>query len=179
MRLAYLLLCLLILSCETKDNNKTLPGSITIKQDSLVVADTAKTIIGKQRIYKSEIPYTKITNSTQVKIISSSKHLDTASIHFEDDREKCNNWNLSEKDIKAILTSSIEIDGPEWHHLYAIFPCYYGGEISIDGKISSYEINAGASSVVFFKDTSVWLGYKKPDFEKYFLLGPAYIRDPE
>ena len=75
--------------------------------------------------------------------------------------------------IEQIVRNSKEIDGQAFHHYYDVLPCYYSGKINIDGKSASYEVNAGAFTVLFFKDTSIYLGYTRNDYKKYFLVGPG------
>ena len=47
------------------------------------------------------------------------------------------------------------------------------GKLKIDGEHAIYTINAGAFSIIEFRDTSIVIGYKKKDHKKYFLLGPG------
>ncbi|HLG39061.1 MAG TPA: hypothetical protein VI461_05305 [Chitinophagaceae bacterium] len=118
----------------------------------------------------------KISNKVRIEVLSINKFMDSAHANvnsFKIDKIKCSEWSLSKENIKTIISVSEAIDSHELHYMYDVYPCYFIGEITVNGKHAGYTINAGAFSIIEFKDTSLILGYKKPDYKKYFLLGPG------
>lgn len=117
--------------------------------------------------------YAKISPKSVIEILSLNKGRDTSSKFLKLYSAKCSAWTLSKRDMKNIFLTSKEIDGQEVHHYYDVLPCYYSGKATIDGRLASYELNAGAFVVLMYKDTSIYLGYKKDDYKNYFLTGPG------
>jgi hypothetical protein len=165
----------MLFSCGNSDYNATVAAQQdVIKKDTLpiVSVDSAvkKQVSNKQA---SSSLYTKIDQNTKIEVQTVKKSIDTASKFFSKYSNKCTDWNLNKDEILKILKSSTEIDGQEFHNYYDVLPCYFSGEVNISNQLASYEINAGAFVTIFFKDTSIYLGYKRNDYKKYFLLGPG------
>jgi hypothetical protein len=171
----FLLFCSIVfLSCNSGNENKSSsPQNQNTNQDTLPVNDSNGIAKKKVQNRQTDSPYTKITQQTVIEVRTVNKKFDTTSKFLKVYAEKCDNWKLNEEGILNILRNSKEMDGQEFHHYYDVLPCYYSGKVSIDGNLASYEINAGAFTTLFYKDTSVYLGYKKDDYRKYFLVGPG------
>lgn len=107
-----------------------------------------------------------------VKVLSAKKIMDSSSVYFKKDASMCNKWSLTMADIQKILIESEEISGHEAHYFYEILPCRYEGNAIINGKKAVYTINAGSLSEVKTADTTIFYGFKKKKFDRYFLSGP-------
>jgi hypothetical protein len=170
LKVIFLFNLLMLLSCDNNKTNKEphIQSQVTNPDSTHTTADTVKK---PERDIQSKSPYIRFTKKTPIDILDIKKEFDTTSNFFKSYKEKCDSWKLTKQDALNIFLSSTEIDGQEFHHYYDVLPCYYSGEINIDGKLASYKINAGAFTTIFFKDTSIYLGYKKGDYKKYFLVG--------
>jgi hypothetical protein len=113
----------------------------------------------------------KYSSYKNIEVLTAEKVADSSSIHYPSYKSTYLNWQLTKEDIKTIIKLSEEIDGAEWHYFYLDLPFYYKGNAIIDGKEARYKVNAGATTVLFFADTTIMLGYKKDDFKKYFVEG--------
>lgn len=107
------------------------------------------------------------------RILSAKKIYDTNSKYWDEFSEKCTQWNLTKQDMVNILLSSLKVNGHEAHYYYENLPCSYRGELIINKKKARFIINAGALSEIKFNDTTIFYGYKKNDFKRYFILGPG------
>jgi hypothetical protein len=162
------------LSCNNADEKKSFSlKNENTKQDPLAAGDTTSKAKKQVQYDRTDSPYTKITEKSIIEIQTGNKKFDTTSKFLKLYSDRCDAWKLSKKDILQIVRNSKEMDGQEFHHYYDVLPCYYSGKIDIDGKSASYEINGGAFTTLFFKDTSVYLGYKGKDYKRYFLVGPG------
>lgn len=135
------------------------------------VIDSTAIKAWRELLAKAESPYVKITSSTVLEVLQFSKAIDSNANFLPNYAQACDKWTLTAQKIEQILRTSKEIAGSEWHYLYSDLPCSYTGTVNINGKLAAFSINAGAVTTLAFKDTSVWLGYAKPDFKKYFLEG--------
>lgn len=171
----YLSSVLMLFSCgNSEDNSIVTEQQKKIKNDTLPVV-VIDSVLGKQVSYKptSSSPYMRIDQKTKIEVQTFAKSIDVSSKFFSKYSDGCAGWNLDKNEIVSILKSSIEIDGQEYHNYYDVLPCYCSGQVKINDKLVSYEINAGSFITLFFKDTSIYLGYKGNDYKKYFLLGPG------
>ncbi|HEY1046356.1 MAG TPA: hypothetical protein VGF79_07950, partial [Bacteroidia bacterium] len=82
----------------------------------------------------------------------------------------CKNWSLTVKDIEDILMNSEIIDAIDVHNEFYTLQCYYKGRLSYKGNEYAYEVTAGSFSVLYNRDTSIYLGYFKD--KNYFLVKP-------
>jgi len=95
-----------------------------------------------------------------VQVLSARKVKDTYSNYFKQYRALCKDWKLNKATVANILQNSQIIDGHEYHKHYKRMPCYIIGEAIINCNIKAkYELNAGASAVLFLPDTAYHLGY--------------------
>lgn len=108
-----------------------------------------------------------------IKILSVKKVCDTNSKYLDRYAESCKKWNLTKEDVVNILLSSEKISGHEAHYFYGILPCSYKGDLIINEKRAKFIINAGALSEIKYSDTTIFYGYKKNDYKKYFVIGPG------
>ncbi len=103
-----------------------------------------------------------------VEVLSARKVKDTYSNYFKEYRALCKDWKLNKATVANILENSKIIDGHEYHNQYKRMPCYIIGEAIINCNIKAkYELNAGASAVLFLPDTAYHLGYIG---NKHFLI---------
>jgi len=112
-------------------------------------------------------------NST-FRIISAEKQFDTTSSEFRDHLKACNKWKLSEKEILDIFKSSEQISGTEWDLSYAVLPCFYKGQFSMDGKKGDYKVNAGSFIILDYQNNTIFLGCPSKSMYKYFLEHREY-----
>jgi hypothetical protein len=164
------------ISCNTaskKDKgNQSAQDAVQKKETAITMPE----IEASNKSVKADVAksaYTKVTKKAVIKILSIDKVNDTASRFWKSYAERCYNWNLEDKDILDIVLSSKEIDGHEFHHFYDVLPCHYSGTLDINGKSVLYEVNAGAFTTLHYRDTSIYLGYKNPEYKKYFIIGPG------
>jgi hypothetical protein len=176
MKIQYLYTGVLVIlfSCNNpvKPDSKKLDTFNTKNQDSFSSVTQEKDTIpeDKQRIH-ANCPYTKIKASTKLEVIKAEKEIEYTSRWYSEYGDKCGEWNLNTADIEFILRQSEEIEADEWHYNFDILPCYYRGEVSINGKQVLFQVNSGASATLVFKDSSVFIGYKKADYIRYFIKG--------
>ncbi len=174
LRILPIQLCMLaLLSCKNGDKEKSQDQSR--KHDSIDTKNTLPEFEQKQDTLLLDSSV-KISNKSRIEIVSVNKYIDSTPAYansYKRHKQKCAEWDLNKENIKRILLTSTVIDTHELHYYYNVFPCYYTGKITIDGKLADFTINAGAFSIIEFRDTSIIIGYKKEDYKKYFLLGPG------
>lgn len=84
----------------------------------------------------------------------------------------CEDWSLSDTQIKTIIKGSQSITGPEWHHQFDHLPCSISGKIIQNEQEYEYSINGGAWFMIHVKDTSFIFGSFNTENNKYFLSEP-------
>jgi hypothetical protein len=95
-----------------------------------------------------------------VQVLSARKVKDIHSNYFKEYRLSCKDWKPNKATVGAILKDSKIIEGHEYHSNYEMLPCYIIGEVIINCNIKAkYELNAGATAVLFMPDTAYHLGY--------------------
>ena len=62
--------------------------------------------------------------------------------------QACRSWKLTEAQTLSFLSRASAISPEELHSTYAVVPCQYSGEISIDGKVYQFSLNAGSFAVI-------------------------------
>lgn len=62
--------------------------------------------------------------------------------------QACRSWKLTEAQMLSFLSRASAISPEELHSSYAVVPCQYSGEISIDGKVYQFSLNAGSFAVI-------------------------------
>ena len=82
----------------------------------------------------------------------------------------CNDWNLSVKDLEDVLMNSEVIEEVDVHNQFYTLQCYYKGRLTYMGNEYAYEVTAGSYSVLYNRDTSIYLGYFKD--KNYFIEKP-------
>jgi hypothetical protein len=73
------------------------------------------------------------------------------------DTSYCSDWKLTENEMVNILKLTQPISRPDWHHLFAHYPCVYRGTLSQNKKILNFAINAG-SWLTITSDTTIYYG---------------------
>lgn len=85
----------------------------------------------------------------------------------------CQDWRLSEKDIKEIVQTSYEISSFERNEHYYHMPCEIDGMMMKDGLPFSYQVNAGATfSLTSEEGTYTYYGCPQESCVQYFLMMP-------
>jgi hypothetical protein len=143
----------------------------TATEKELVVDSAAIKAIAADQLEKTGSPYLKITSSTELQVLKFSKQTDTGANFYPNYAQACEKWTLTAPQVVQILRTSKELWGEELIQLYQELPCTYTGTLTINGKVARFEINAGATTKLIFKDSTVHLGYAKADFQKFFLEG--------
>lgn len=62
--------------------------------------------------------------------------------------QACRSWKLTEAQMLNFLARADAISPEELHSSYAVVPCQYSGEISIEGKVYQFSLNAGSFAVI-------------------------------
>ncbi|MBL7733001.1 MAG: hypothetical protein JNM88_17660 [Chitinophagaceae bacterium] len=107
-----------------------------------------------------------------VHVISMQKVSDSNFKGYNQYLDNCSDWKLSDSDITSIIKESELIsDANIRHYFYDYYPCNYKGKVNLDGKIGVFNINAGAITSITFIDSTILMGYKLPDYKKYFITG--------
>lgn len=60
----------------------------------------------------------------------------------------CRSWNLTEAQTLSFLARATAISPEELHSSYAVVPCQFSGEISINGEVYRLSVNAGSFAVI-------------------------------
>lgn len=169
----YLCLVVAVLdtSCGSSNTNKE-PSLIKSPADSAGKEKVAIPEKDTMNMQAPDLPYTRLTANLNLKIDSLRKQVDSTSTFFKQYAKQVAAWKLTAPEIKTILLASEEIDGHEFHYKYNVLPCFYTGQIILDRKRAFFELNAGAHCTIFFKDSTIHLGYKRADAENHFLSGP-------
>ena len=115
-----------------------------------------------------------LSENTIINIITAEKQFKYDSTAQKDFNYRCNKWGLTKSDIERIFRFSQTISGLIWDLDYVIMPCSYTGKIEIDGKVGSYDLNAGASIVLIFSDTAYYLGCTSKEIRSLFLEYPVF-----
>lgn len=109
-----------------------------------------------------------------IKILSSSKKIDSTSNFLKKYGGQCNGWRINSTEIRDILLHSKKIDGHEFHYFYDVLPCSYVGRMNFNGKVAAFELNAGSFAIITYRDTSIYLGYDGSKYKKRFLSHPGF-----
>jgi hypothetical protein len=64
----------------------------------------------------------------------------------------CQSFVLTPDDVSRFFRMASEVGGPEFHDRSVILPCRYEGTLTIDGKASSFSINAGGAGYLYRGD---------------------------
>lgn len=104
-------------------------------------------------------------------ILSLEKVVDTTSKFWAKYQSKCDKWMLIKNKIASIFLLSEKIDGHKAHYFFEVLPCSYRGELIINKKKAKFIVNAGALSEIKYSDTTIFYGYLKADFKKFFITG--------
>lgn len=175
-RLILFALIALFASCNQTESNQNTATEDSTQPDanaanSPVIDSAVISAITKNHLDEPGSTYMKITAETDLAVLKFTKQTDTNANFYPNYAQACEKWTLTAEQIVQVLRTSKELWGEEWLHLYEVLPCSVTGTVNINGKLARFEVNAGASTALFFKDSTVRLGYAKPDFKKYFLEG--------
>jgi hypothetical protein len=85
--------------------------------------------------------------------------------------KQCADWNLNENSVLEIIKGSEVINSHDKNYIFNTLPCEFVGKIKVKGIIYNYIINAGAYTILFNTDTTIYLGYFKVN-RNLFLNSP-------
>ncbi len=83
---------------------------------------------------------------------SSSIEIKSISKNFEgtiSDREICNSFKITKKDVAKYFHAAKEVNASEFHGEAMILPCKYAGELTIQSKPHRWEIMAGGAGYLY------------------------------
>jgi hypothetical protein len=168
-RLIYLVAvhAIVFISCSGKRQSSSLAYKEEKKQikindqDTTSISGTLKTQISSKVI--------KIDSNSLIKVISMTKVENKA--HNDDEMSvKCKDWNLSDHQISKIIKDGHSINMHDFSYLYYVLPCEIDGEISIDGAIYRYKLNAGSFFTISNSDTTYYFGCDDKKSKGLFLM---------
>ena len=84
----------------------------------------------------------------KVKVGSLERHLGPPDVPDGAFARACRGWNLTEAQTLSFLARASAISPEELHSSYAVVPCQFSGEISINGEVYRLSINAGSFAVI-------------------------------
>ncbi|RYF97566.1 MAG: hypothetical protein EOO07_39435, partial [Chitinophagaceae bacterium] len=106
---------------------------------------------------------------SQIKVLKAEKFIDTNAIFYKTYKAQCASWMLTNAQIEYVLKNSESVKSRSLHHYVTLLPASYSGDVLFRGKPARFEINAGAFSKIFFKDSSFFFEYKRADHKKFFI----------
>lgn len=164
---SHIILLLLVgfISCQKKqppkqDTFELPPPSI---DDDLKVGDYK--LVSKEK----KAPTIWFNTSKDFEVLSAKRGITESS--SAPDTNDCNGWRIKKENIKKIIQHSDSLSGPDWHHLFAVYPCIMVGQLKQDTNVYDFEINGGAWMYIYCPDTTILLGDFKKEDEKYFISG--------
>jgi hypothetical protein len=83
-----------------------------------------------------------------VKVISLERHLGPPKVPDGAFARACESWNLTNAQVLSFFAHATAIVPEELHSTYAVVPCQYSGELTINGEHYTFSINAGAFGVI-------------------------------
>ena len=84
----------------------------------------------------------------KVKVAKLERHLGPPDVPDGPFARACRGWNLTEAQTLSFLKRATAISPEELHSTYAVVPCQFSGEISIDGEVYKLSVNAGSFAVI-------------------------------
>lgn len=84
----------------------------------------------------------------KVKVAKLERHLGPPDVPDGAFARACRSWNLTEAQTISFLKRATAISPEELHSTYAVVPCQFSGEISIDGQVYKLSVNAGSFAVI-------------------------------
>jgi hypothetical protein len=83
-----------------------------------------------------------------VKVVSLERRLGPPKVPDGAFARACESWNLTGDQVLDFFAHASAILPEELHSSYAVVPCQYSGEISINGTRYDFSINAGSFGVI-------------------------------
>jgi hypothetical protein len=87
----------------------------------------------------------------RITVTSLSSSVDTNDLAYA----VCQSFALTPDDVSRFFRMATEVSGPEFHDRSVILPCRYEGTLTIDGKASSFRINAGGAGYLYSSDETL------------------------
>lgn len=84
----------------------------------------------------------------KVKVAKLERHLGPPDVPDGAFARACRGWNLTEAQTLSFLARATAISPEELHSTYAVVPCQFSGEISINGEVYKLSVNAGSFAVI-------------------------------
>lgn len=159
----FIVLIFHLYGCNTSESNST------PEKDTLLVQEKENAI--EEHIIPDTLDLDLMIANKRLKLTlkNFNKSFDSTIRYQEEQKKACVNWFLTKEDIKKIFNNSKLISGTEWDLSYAVLPCFYSGEVKLDGKKGTYELNAGSYAILKFRDTAIYLGFSSGSVMKKFL----------
>ncbi|UII30447.1 carboxypeptidase-like regulatory domain-containing protein [Fulvivirga ulvae] len=138
----------------------TLPNSST---DTIYLRPIQKTSIffDKQREYKVKKLMKKNNSPSSM-----------------NDTTICQEWDLTEKQIRIIIGKAKEIDGSQWHYQFDHLPCRVTGKLVQSDMEYDLSVNSGAWLTITSPDTTIMYGIFNEQTYAYF-MSTAWTEDLE
>jgi hypothetical protein len=83
-----------------------------------------------------------------VKVVSLERHLGPPKIPDGPFARACESWKLTDDQVLHFFARASAIIPSELSTSFAVVPCQYSGEISINGELYNFSINAGSFGVI-------------------------------
>lgn len=84
----------------------------------------------------------------KVKVAKLERHLGPPDVPDGAFARACRGWNLTEAQTLSFLARATAITPEELHSQYAVVPCQFSGEITINGEVYRLSVNAGSFAVI-------------------------------
>ncbi len=90
---------------------------------------------------------------------------------YKSDSMSCISWTVPDSHIKSLLEKGQSMNGSEWHHYYAHWPCSYTGKVFQNGDTLAVSINAGGWYAISKADSTAWYKILDNKLDQIFLSG--------
>ena len=97
----------------------------------------------------------------------------------ETDTSICDSWDLSEEQIRLIISNSTHLDPSDWHYLYEHLPCSIEVGLISNSDTLELEINGGAFLFLYVADKTILLSDTLQEHEALFLSSPITVNEME
>lgn len=81
----------------------------------------------------------------------------------------CQEWNLTEKQIRIIIGEAKEINGSQWHYQFDHLPCRVTGKLVQNAREYDLSVNSGAWLTISSPDSSTMYGIFNEKANAYFM----------
>ena len=135
--------------------------------DGVVDSDGSATGLIVPRLFQQSTPFHILSISRNYGAHSSSR-----------DTSECDGWSLTGNECATVLADFAPITGPDWHHFFDVFQCQIQGELSQDGHVFGFAINAGSWLSVACGDTGLLFGDMEKKYTELF-VSPVWSEEED